>query len=97
MKINWNSQGLGLAGGLIVPVIVLFLVFFIKFDDYSLGQYFYFLFRMQVLTNVLSLCVIPNLALFFIFIWINKMMSARGVLLATFIFAFLIFGIKFLL
>ncbi len=97
MKINWNSQGLGLAGGLIVPVIVLFLVFFIKFEDYTIKQYFNFLFRMQVLTNVLSLCVIPNLALFFIFIWMNKMMSARGVLLATFIFAFIIFGIKFLL
>lgn len=36
---------------------------------------------------ILSLCVVPNLLIFFTFIWTNRDKSARGVLLATIIYA----------
>lgn len=36
---------------------------------------------------ILSLCVIPNLLTFFIFIWTKRDKSAKGVLMATFAFA----------
>ena len=45
---------------------------------------------MKVFLKILSLSVFPNLGLFFIFYKQKKDMAARGVILATFMYAFLV-------
>ncbi|NBC84401.1 MAG: hypothetical protein GVY19_13625 [Bacteroidetes bacterium] len=80
-----NNIFLGCVLGLILPAIAGFLVFEIRFDDYSFRAFISMLNVQGVLTQVLSLCVVPNLLAFFLFIWTNRLLSARGVLLATFI------------
>ena len=81
----------GLIAGLLVPVITLVIVYFYTFHYYSVHEFVYFLKTMQVVSKLLSLCVIPNLLAFFIFIWLDYLNSARGVLAATFISAALVF------
>ncbi len=44
---------------------------------------------------MISLSVIPNLLLFFLFIWTNRTLSARGVIFATLLVAMVMLVLKF--
>ncbi len=49
-----------------------------------------------VLSQLMSLCIIPNLLLFFVFIWMNKMSSSRGVLFSMFVLGSVILTFRFI-
>jgi hypothetical protein len=36
--------------------------------------------KIKVLPQLISLCVIPNLGIFFLFMWRNHLYSARGII-----------------
>lgn len=92
---KYDSQPLGLIAGLILPLISIFIFYLVKYDHQTPREFYQALLRLNILTHVISLHVIPNLLLFFIFIWKNYLFSARGVLTATFIFAGIVFLLKF--
>ncbi len=96
MKSRYDLVKLGFALGVIVPIISFFVVYKIKFDSFSLKGFYDFLVTMHALPKLLSLMVIPNLLVFFIFIWTNHLYAARGVLAATVFDAIVIMAIKFL-
>ena len=97
MKSKGNNIWLGILLGVLVPAITVLLAYKIRFGRYELDEFFRVLIQNKALSPLLSLCVIPNLLVFLIFIWLNWLYSARGVLLSTFIVGFVIVGIKFLL
>jgi mannose/fructose/N-acetylgalactosamine-specific phosphotransferase system component IID len=97
MKSKVNNVWLGTVLGLLVPAVAVFLAYKIRFGHYGFGEFVHVLTQNKILSSLLSLCVIPNLLVFLIFIWLNFLYSARGVLLSTFIVGFIIVGIKFLL
>ena len=97
MKSKANNVLLGALLGILAPAITVFLSYKIRFGQYGLGEFFSVLVQNKILSSLLSLCVIPNLLVFLIFIWLNYLYSARGVLLSTFIVGFVIVGVKFLL
>jgi hypothetical protein len=97
MKSKVNNIYLGIILGLIVPVITVFLVYKIRFNQFNWEEFINLFVQRRVLSSLLSLCVIPNLLVFMIFIWLNHLYSARGVLLSTFIVGIIIVGVKFLL
>lgn len=97
MKSKTNNVLLGALLGLLAPAVTVFLSYKIRFGQYGLGEFFSVLVHNKILSSLLSLCVIPNLLVFLIFIWLNYLYSARGVLLSTFIVGFVIVGVKFLL
>ena len=87
-KKKFDSLWIGAVAGLISPLISLFGFYLAKYSHLSFSQFFsQVLLGYDILTPVISLCVIINLLVFFIFIWTNRNHSARGVLLATFIYA----------
>jgi hypothetical protein len=94
---KFNKFVIGLIPGLLVPFGTLIIIFFHSFENYSVRDFFSFLKTMEIMTKLFSLCVLPNLGVFFIFIWLNYLKSARGVLAATFIVAFIILAIQLLL
>ncbi len=61
-----------------------FLAYFMNFDA---G-------RSEIIPKLLSLSVIPDLLLFFIFIWTDKMKSARGVIGSAFLLGIVIVILK---
>lgn len=76
--------------GTIVPLMIFLVIYGIKFSEYKFMVYLSNLFHMRVFFKILSLCVFPNLA-FFLFFYKSKYdMAARGVILATFMYAFLV-------
>lgn len=90
MESKYNSQALGFITGLILPVISFLVIFLIMSGTYSLQEYLNRLVSFHILTKFLSLSVIPNLLLFYFFIWKNFQYSYRGVVGATIIAAIVI-------
>ncbi len=84
----------GLAGGLIMPLIVLAGYFSIHDPKLSLIDVFHRLLESRVMSYYLSLCAIANLLLFFIFLRFNAEKAALGVLGATIVYAFTVLFLK---
>lgn len=90
-----NNIWIGTVAGIVLPFISLLIYHAFKFADISFGEFLASYQKIGVLTHVISLAVIPNLLLFFAFIQMNYLRGARGVLLATFLFAFAVLIMRF--
>jgi len=84
----------GLIPGLVLPLMVL-LGFWIVKSERSLVDFMVQFQEMNMLSKVVSLCAIPNLLLFFIYIWTMRNFSARGVIFATLLLALIMVILKF--
>lgn len=76
--------------GIIMPLLTFGSIYLIRYHNVPIKQYLSLLWSHQLLIKLLSLCAIPNLLFFMLFINSQRLRSARGVLLATFIFAFIV-------
>ena len=83
----------GLFVGLIAPIVafVIYVAFYLG-DD--VVETYNSLVKMNKLTHVISLSALINLFLFFMHIKTNKDMVAKGIILATMIYAFIVLGLK---
>jgi len=84
----------GLVLALILPLLTL-LGFWIIKSDRGFVDFLAHFQEMKMLSKVVSLTAIPNLLLFFLFIWTNRNFSARGVIFATLLLAFVMLILKF--
>ncbi len=87
----------GWVTGLILPPLTFFLIWYIWASHRTFGEFITTAIKANVLTKFLSLAVLPNLLLFFIFIWSKRDFAAKGVLYATFVTALVIVALKFIL
>ena len=83
----------GVFVGLIAPIVtfVIYVAFYLG-DD--VVETYNSLVKMNKLTHVISLSALINLLLFFMHIKTNKDMVAKGIILATMIYAFIVLGLK---
>lgn len=86
----------GLFPGLILPVIFLIAIILFRKAENTFTSYLQALYAMGILSKVISICLIPNLLLFFGFLRFDRMRSARGVLLSMFVAAAVIGVLKIL-
>ena len=89
-----DSLWIGLVVGIFVPVLSLLMFYYstftkVSFMDYSL--------QVRILPKIISLCVVPNLGVFFLFMWRNHYYSARGIILATVIITLVVLVLKIFL
>ena len=94
---RYNDVRLGLATGLLVPLITVLIFYQVRFSHLDIREFLSTMISKEILSSILSLCVIPNLLAFFIFIWTNMLYLARGVLMATFVFALVVVAVKYFL
>ncbi len=80
----------GFVPAILAPIATLYVSYYKLYENHSIIEFFSFLTRMGSLTKLLSLCVVPNLLVFFIFIWLDYLKAASGALGATFVIAFII-------
>jgi len=92
-----DNLKLGIILGILAPALTMLVIYLVQFTDQSFKELIDLLISKRVFTKIVSLCVIPNLALFFLFLNKNYFKSARGVLLATILFALFVFITKFTL
>ena len=93
-KPNLDTTVTGTLFGIFIPIITFFVIYFVLSGNQTLNDYLQRLFDRNIQGHFISISVIPNLLFFFIFIWLYKMKAARGVLLSTFLWAFLILAIR---
>ncbi len=90
-----DNTGLGMLAGMLGPIIGILIFYVVNFRHSAITQFFAMAARENLLSPLLSLCAILNLGIFFLFIRINHLHSARGVILSTFIYGVTIVALKF--
>ncbi|MCU0441316.1 MAG: hypothetical protein MUE96_02870 [Bacteroidia bacterium] len=96
MKIK-DSLILGLIMGIILPVLGVLGFYYSKFAAVDLAQFVQVATKHKVLSPMLSLCAVLNLATFFLFLNKNYYLVARGIILATIIYGVTIVILKFVM
>lgn len=94
---KFDNIKLGLIIGILAPTLTMLIIYLIKFIGFDFRELIDLLVSSGVFTKILSLCVIPNLALFFLFLNKYYYKTARGILMATILVAVFIFIAKFVL
>ncbi len=90
MKFSLNKLWVGFIVGVLAPVATLIIVYNTKNLTKTFFEFIDYLKIMGVYLKMLSMCVIPNLFFFFVFIWRNYLAAARGTLFATILYAILV-------
>jgi hypothetical protein len=103
-KSIYNSFLFGILSGIGVQLISFYFIVLINKSilGYTERSVFEFLFyfmdfdtgRAQIISKLLSLAAIPDLLLFFIFIWTDRLKSARGVIGSAFILGIVVIIFK---
>lgn len=93
---NWKKRSpfdrifIGWLIGTLSPLIIFLITYQIKYSTMGFSDFLKSFWEMKILLKLLSLCVFPNLGFFFLF-YRNKLdMAARGVIMATFVYAFVV-------
>lgn len=94
MKTKSNNVWLGVIIGLVVPVVAFFIYYQIEYSYHSFNRFLELLKFGQILMSIISLSVMANLPAFFIAIWKEKDLTARGILGVTLIFGLIIMILK---
>jgi hypothetical protein len=88
-----DNLKLGLALGLIGPLLGLIVIYFIQFPSYSFGDFLSSFFNdHKLITSIGSLSLLANVVLFTLYVNTHKDYTARGIFIVT-----LIYGIGILL
>jgi hypothetical protein len=90
----WNKVWIGLALGLILPLAVFIVFYFVMYSHFSIGEYLAYSAKIRTLPKLLSLCAIPNLITFYLFLNKEYWYATRGVIAATLLYTFGIVAIK---
>lgn len=91
---RFNSVLTGLVPGILFPSLTMLGIWMVK-SDRGVIEFLVQFQQIHLLSKLISLSTIPNLLLFFLFIWTDRNFSARGVLFATLLLAFLMLILKF--
>jgi len=94
-KSTINSFWFGLAAGLIVPIITIIIAYYQVYSYMSFGDFYTRFVHLKLFSAFMSLCALPDMLVFFIFIWGNRLIGARGALTAIFILTMIVVVFKF--
>jgi hypothetical protein len=82
-KRKLDSVPIGAITGIVSPILFFIGYYFVRYHKMPFGAYLRYLTTGSILIPIFSLCVYPNLLVFFSFIWTDRDKSSRGVVLTT--------------
>ena len=91
---KFNNIFTGIIAGMVVPILVYLILYSSKIQDVRFTLFSNHLVIGNIIPVIISHCILPNLVLFFVFIGLNWMQAAKGVLGTTVVLTILIFIIK---
>jgi len=80
----------GLTAGIVLPFLVMLIVYLSSYAYMTMPDFLRKMAFQAVFLKLLSLCAVINLGSFFLFYQFKYDRAARGVIWATFIFAFIV-------
>ncbi len=95
MRSKFDAPLVGLILGVIVPLFGVFIFYKFNFKTLDFGEFIDYVSRKGMFPQLLSLSVIANLGLFFTFIWKKFYYSAKGVIMATFLYVLVVIILKY--
>ncbi len=95
MRSKYDAPLVGLLFGLVVPLIGLVVFYKFNFKTLDFTEFMEFVNRKDKMPQLISLSVVANLGVFFIFIWKKFYYSAKGVIMATFIYTIVVLILKY--
>lgn len=87
---------IGIIMGLFTSFLISFLVFVSTNPGFTFADYFNIYVNGKLLAPILSVALLGNLGLFFLFLKLEKDMISRGILASTMIIGVMIFVLKFI-
>ncbi len=87
MKKKADKIIIGLLTGIILPILVLLIFYFSTYAHLTAPDFLKKMVFQSIMIKLLSLCAIVNLGAFFLFFQTKHDRAARGVILATLMFA----------
>lgn len=94
-NIDLDKFWVGAIAGLLAPLIAFTAYYQINYRYMPVWRFINYLRLGDTYTSIVTLCVLANLAAFYLFIWKKKYNGAQGVLGLTFIWAGFIMYLKF--
>ena len=91
---RYNNVITGVISGIVMPVIAFLLFFLFTRNGLSMVQYLERVTETGKTTEVMSVAVFANILIFLFFNRFDMLRASKGVLGITFIWAFIVFGIK---
>lgn len=91
---RYDRMLIGWLIGTIVPLAIFLITYQVKYSEMEFLVFLKSMWQMKIFLKLLSLCVFPNLGFFFLFYRNKYDMAARGVIMATFIYAFVVLFAK---
>jgi hypothetical protein len=88
-KKKYDRLSFGLITGILVPLVIFFMIYFFRYSNLDIEVYLQQIWKLNLTFKILSLCGFTNLLIFFYFYRSKMDKAARGIILATFIYAFL--------
>jgi hypothetical protein len=83
-----DSLRLGIVLGFLAPVLGMFLYYYLQFSAYSVKEFFTIVLQeKRLLTSITSICLVANAVVFTLYINGRKDRTARGIFIATCIYA----------
>ncbi len=93
---KYDRMSTGIVSGVLLPLIVAFFIFIFAKGDPTLTQWFQKISTAGMETNIISLCVFPNVLIFLLFNHFDMLRASRGVLGITIFWALIVLLVKFL-
>jgi hypothetical protein len=87
---------IGLILGTFIPLFVFFLYILFRHGNVQILSYLEILHKFGLLFKVISMCVLVDLPVFYIFIQLKYWRSARGIVMSCFFYAFAVAGYYFM-
>jgi hypothetical protein len=94
---KYDKVSTGALSGFLLPFIVAFFIFVFAKGDPSPGEWIRKIETANIVTHIISLAVFSNLAIFFLYNYLDMLRAVKGVLGVTIFWAAVVFLVKFLL
>ncbi|MDR2039889.1 MAG: hypothetical protein LBQ60_18360 [Bacteroidales bacterium] len=94
MSRRWNKLWIGLVSGIALPLLLFFIFYLIMYAHIPFGEYLVYSAKMRALPKILSLCAIPNLIIFYLFLNKEYWYATRGIIAATLLLTLGVVAVK---
>jgi hypothetical protein len=91
-----DSLRVGIVLAIVAPLLIFYIGITIKASGLGVKPYLVTLLYLKSLSKVLSLCVYPNLLIFYLYLRSNRETTAKGIVWGTLIMALIVGVIYFL-
>jgi len=93
--LKYDNFFAGFISGILIPLLVAFIAFLVTSKGLTLLEYYFEILKKGFMTHGLTLCILPDIILFFVFNWADMLKSAKGILWATIIWLLVLVVNKF--